>query len=136
MAKRSNSIELRHLRYFVSAAEQSSFGKAAGTLGMQKSAISRGIRDLEDQLGDSLFQRHSGGICLTLAGQRFLRCVRTALRQIEDGAKDVAAIGRSEEEGIKVGIFSSLASGFLFELLRTFDQDHSSILVELVDGKA
>jgi DNA-binding transcriptional LysR family regulator len=117
-------IELRHINYFVVASEQGSFRKAATLLSIQESAVSRRIRDLEDQLGASLFQRHSGGVCLTQAGQRFLRRARIALQQIEDGVNDVAAIGRSEEGIIKVGIFSSLASGFLFELLKEFDRKH------------
>lgn len=127
-------FELRHLRYFVAAVEHGSFRKAGSALEIRESAISRRIRDLEDQLGASLFQRHSGGVCLTLAGQRFLRRARNALQQIDDGAKDVAAIGRSEEGCIKVGIFSSLASGFLFELLRAFERDHSAVMIDLIDG--
>lgn len=134
MAKHSSSIELRHLRYFVAAAEHGSFRKAGNVLEIQESAISRSIRDLEDHLGASLFQRYNGGVRLTGAGQRFLRRARTALRQIDEGAKDVAAIGRSDEGGIKVGILSSLASGFLFELLRAYDKAHPSILMEVVDG--
>lgn len=129
-----NLFELRHLRYFVAAAEHGSFRKAGVSLNIRESTISRRIRDLEDQLGASLFQRHSGGVYLTLAGQRFLRRARIALQQIEDGAKDVAAVGRAEDGHIKVGIFSSLASGFLFELLRGYDRDHPGVLVELLDG--
>lgn len=78
--------------------------------------------------------RRRDTVYLTLAGQRFLRRTRVALQQIDDGAKDVAAIGRSEEGLVKVGIFSSLASGFLFELLRAYDMEHPGILVELMDG--
>lgn len=126
-------IELRHINYFVVASERGSFRKAATLLSIQESAVSRRIRDLEDQLGASLFQRHSGGVCLTQAGQRFLRRARIALQQIEDGVNDVAAIGRSEEGIIKVGIFSSLASGFLFELLKEFDRKHPRVAVELIE---
>lgn len=43
------------------------------------------------------------------------------IRHIEHGAKDVATIGRSEDGRIKIGIFSSLASGFLPDLLRAYD---------------
>lgn len=127
-------FEIRHLRYFVAAAEHGSFRKAGLAIDIGESAISRRIRDLEDQLGASLFQRHSGGVCLTIAGQRFLRRARIALQQIEDGAKDVAAIGRAEKGRLKVGIFSSLASGFLFELLRTYDRSHPDVHIELMDG--
>lgn len=62
-------LELRQIRYFLAAAEHGSFLKAASALEIQESAISRRIRDLEDELGASLFQRHNGGVCLTLAGQ-------------------------------------------------------------------
>lgn len=134
MAGTSHGIELRHLRYFVAAAEHGSFRKAGIVLGIRESAISRRVRDLEDRLGASLFQRHTGGVSLTLAGQRFLRRARMALQQIDDGAKDVAVIGRSEEGRIRIGIFSSLASGFLFDLLRAFDRNHAGVLVELIDG--
>ena len=134
MAGTSHGIELRHLRYFVTAAEHGSFRKAGMVLGIRESAISRRVRDLEDRLGASLFQRHTGGVSLTLAGQRFLRRARMTLQQIDDAAKDVAVIGRSEEGRIRIGIFSSLASGFLFDLLRAFDRDHAGVLVELIDG--
>lgn len=128
------AIELRHLYYFIAAAEHGSFRKAANALHIFESGVSRRVRDLEDQLGASLFHRHSGGVCLTLAGERFLRRVRTALGQIEEGTREIASIGRSENGRIKVGIFSSLASGFLAELFRTYDEEHSSVMLDLVDG--
>ena len=71
---------------------------------------------------------------MTLAGERFLRRARNALQQISDGARDVAAIGRSEEGMIKVGIFSSLVSGFLSELFRAYDQRHAEVHIDFIDG--
>jgi DNA-binding transcriptional LysR family regulator len=103
--------------------EHGSFRKAASGLGIQESTISRRIRDMEDQLGASLFIRHNGGVRLTVAGQRYVVHARKVLRQIGQGEKAVAAIGRAEEGRIRVGIFSSLASGFLFELLQAFDRE-------------
>lgn len=46
----------------------------------------------------------------------------------------MAAIGRSERGHIKVGIFSSLASGFLCELLAAYGKEHASVRVEFFDG--
>ena len=71
MRRNELSIELRHLRYFIAAAEHGSFRKAGAAVGVQESAISRRIRDLEDQLGASLFNRYNGGVHLTFAGERF-----------------------------------------------------------------
>ena len=126
-------IEMRHLRYVLAAAEQGSFRKAGAFLGIQQSAVSRRIRDLEDELGASLFHRYSGGVRLTVAGERFLRRARMALRQIKYGAKDVAAVGRGEIGQLRVGIFSSLASGFLFQLLQTYDRDHNRVRIEFIE---
>lgn len=127
-------MNLRHLRYFVAASEHGSFRKAGAALGVQESTISRRIRDLEDHLGASLFIRHTGGVRLTIAGQRYVQHARKALRQIDRGEHDVAAIGRSEEGHIRIGIFSSLASGFLFELLQAYSREHSKVQIEFVEG--
>lgn len=130
------SIELRHLRYFIAAAELGSFRKAGAAIGVQESAISRRVRDLEDELGASLFNRHNSGVCLTFAGERFLRRAREIIRSVGDGAEDVASIGRSEQGRIRIGFYSSIASGFLADLLRRFDERHADIRMEFITGEA
>ncbi|TPW31392.1 LysR family transcriptional regulator [Martelella alba] len=125
---------LRHLCYFVKAAEHGSFRKAGLALGIQESAISRRIRDLEDELGASLFHRRTTGVTLTFAGQRFLSQARIALQSVSDGANDVAAIGRSESGQIKIGIFSSLSSGFLRDLLYSYNRYHKGVSIEFING--
>lgn len=134
MARDPGYIELRHLRYFVAAAEHGSFRKAGAALGLSPSAISRCIADLEDQIGTSLFHRHTWGISQTYAGQRFLHRARSAIRTVGEGAQDVAAVGRSEQGRLRIGIYSSIASGFLAELLGTYTDRHRRVTIEMVDG--
>lgn len=134
VAKHATSIELRHLRYFVAAAEHGSFRKAGAALGLSQSAISRCIADLEDQIGASLFHRHTWGISQTYAGQRFLHRARRAIRTVGESAQDVAAAGRSEQGQLRIGIYSSIASGFLAELLGTYARRHSHVAIEVIDG--
>lgn len=131
---KGSAVRLNQLRYFVSAVDHGSFRKAAAALGIQESSVSRRIRDLEDELGASLFMRHAGGVRLTVAGQEFLRNARHALRQIDIGMSKVAAVGRADQGLIKAGIFSSLASGFLFDLLRAFGTRHPNVRVDLIDN--
>jgi DNA-binding transcriptional LysR family regulator len=69
-----------------------------------------------------------------LAGRKFLYHARKALRQIDQGAKNVAAIGCCDDGCIRIGIFSSLASGFLSELLKAYDKKHPRVQIELIDG--
>lgn len=127
-------FELRHLRSFIAAAEHGSFRKAADGLQVQESAISRRIRDLEDQIGASLFIRHAGGVTLTLAGQRFIDRARLALSQLEEGAREVGAIGRAEAGHLRVGLFSSLASGFVSRLFAAYDDRHPNVEVSFQEG--
>lgn len=129
----TNAVELRHLRYFVAAAEYGSFRKAGAAIGVHQPALSRRIRDLEHHLGAALFHRHSSGVSLTFAGQRFLRRARQILRSVGDGMHDIAAIGRSEHGRVKVGIYSSIASGFLADLLRRYSDLHPEVQMDLID---
>lgn len=113
MGKCIDTIELHHLCYFVTAAEHGSFRWAGAALGIQESAISRRIRDLEDRIGLSLFHRHSSGVFLTVAGERYLRHARRILRHVGECVTDAVKIDRSKEGRVRMGIFSSLASVFL-----------------------
>ncbi|WP_283179936.1 LysR family transcriptional regulator [Gemmobacter sp. 24YEA27] len=129
-------IELRHLRHFVAAAEHGSFRKAGVALGLSQSAISRCIAELEDQIGASLFHRHTWGVSQTFAGERFLTTARKTLRIVGDGANNIAAAGRGENGCVKIGIYSSIASGFVTELLRQYGDRHRDVQIEIIDGAA
>lgn len=116
------------------AVEAGSFRGAARALTVQESAISRRIRDLEDEVGAALFVRSRQGVKLTYAGERFVSRVRSALDQISHAARDVGAIGRAEDGVVRIGIFSSMASGFLAELFQAYGAGHAGVRLEFVDG--
>ncbi|AVA32353.1 LysR family transcriptional regulator [Cupriavidus metallidurans] len=87
-------MELRHLRYFLTVAEELYFARAAEKLHMDQSPLSRAIKDLEDELGAKLFTRTTRNIRLTHAGKVFLERVPRifeALEQARDGAKSAAS---------------------------------------------
>ena len=127
------NVELRHLRYVLAAAEAGSFRAAARALDVHESAISRRIRDLEDEIGATLFVRSHGGVKLTYAGRRFVCRTQIALDQIGRAATDVGAIGRAEDGVVRIGIFSSMASGFLAELFEAYDVGHAGVRLDFAD---
>src|SRR2546422_8565876 len=69
-------MELRHFRYFVAVAEEHSFAHAARRLRVAQPALSKQIRDLETELGVTLFERLPRGVRLTPAGEAFLADAR------------------------------------------------------------
>jgi DNA-binding transcriptional LysR family regulator len=127
-------IELRHIRYVVAAADHGSFRRAAAALGIQESAVSRRIRDLEGRLGTTFFIRSPGGVKLTHAGKQFVQRGRKALSEIGMAKAEVSAIGRGDDGHLKIGIFSSLASGFLSELVQAFGERHAAVQLTFIDG--
>lgn len=66
-------MELRHLKYFVTVAEELSFSRAAVRLDISQPTLSRQIKNLEDELNVVLFLRQSDGLILTEGGKFFSR---------------------------------------------------------------
>lgn len=127
-------IDVNKLHYLFTAAESGSFREAARTLQVRQSSVSRGISRLEDQLGVSLFERSRGGVRLTDAGERFLADARTALDQLEIAQKMALAAGRAEIGIVRVGILTSLAGGFLRELMSCYAHHHPEVAIDIHDG--
>ncbi|HEU5320164.1 MAG TPA: LysR family transcriptional regulator, partial [Methylomirabilota bacterium] len=90
-------MELRHLRYFVGVAEVGHVTRAAERLHISQSPLSRQIRELEYQLGVTLFHRDRRHMRLTEAGEAFLLDARAILAQAEN-ARRRAALARGRPE--------------------------------------
>ncbi|MBB6505217.1 DNA-binding transcriptional LysR family regulator [Sphingomonas endophytica] len=127
-------IEFRHLRYFLAASDHGSFRRVSLILGIQQSAINRRIRDLEDRLGASLFQRSSGSIRLTLAGERFQTHARSVWDNIQKGKNEISAIRSGAEGQMRVGLTAPIAGGILHDLLTDFSRQCPSVYIGLVGG--
>src|SRR4051812_10442040 len=75
-------MELRHLRYLIAVAEERSFVGAAARLQLAQPALSRQIRDLEQEIGTELFIREATGTRLTASGDQCVRAARTILEDV------------------------------------------------------
>ena len=76
-------MDLRHLRYFIAVADAGGVSRAANRLNISQPAISRQIRDLETELGISLFDRRGGRLVLTAEGEDLLSRSRELSRSAE-----------------------------------------------------
>lgn len=127
-------LELRHIRYILAAAERGSFRGAADVLGVHPSALSRRIRDFEDEVGAALFIRTRSGISPTQAGERFVAAAQKAMSQIQEAVYDIGIIGRGEQGVVRIGLISSLSSGFLAELVEAYEASHADVRLEYMEG--
>lgn len=66
-------MDVRVLRYFLTVAREASFSRAADALYMSQPTLSRQIRDLEEELGTTLFVRTNRNVTLTRDGMRLRR---------------------------------------------------------------
>lgn len=96
-------MEIRQLRYFVTVAQTRHFGQAAALLHMAQSPLSQAIRQLESQVGATLFHRTTRRVELTAAGEAFLRDAQRVLDAVEAAQARVELIGSGHSGLLRVG---------------------------------
>lgn len=125
-------MELRHLRYFIAAAEEENVSRAALKLHVSQPGISRQIRDLEEEIGFDLFERTAKSLKLTDAGKVFLKEARAVLQRADDAVKNARAVSAGSAE-LHVGYAPSLTALFLPQAIRAFQSAMPKLRVKLHD---
>lgn len=125
-------MELRHLRYFVAAADALTFSGAARKLHVSQPAISRLIRDLESELEITLFERERLGLRLTLAGEQFLVNSRKILGVCEEAVR-TARCPDSWRQKLVVGFIPTVLGSFLGDALKKFRANHPEVELSVHD---
>jgi len=128
------SFDLKHLRYTEAAERLGSFRKAADSLALKQSNLSRRVRHLEEILGVQLFERTNGGVKPTAAGRDFVNGARRILDELQiviDGAK---AVGRGEAGYLTIGFYTSLSAGNLRASLVEYGHRFPEVEISTVEG--
>ena len=126
-------MELRHLRYFATVGELLNFTKAGQKLRVAQPALSRQIRDLEEELGVQLLERGARAAKLTEAGAVFLVEARAVLERADEAVKAARAVARGERGEIHVGYAPSLTIELLPCALHSFHNVAPGVHVKLHD---
>ncbi len=126
-------MELRHLRYFVAVAEAENVSRAALKLHVSQPALSRQIRDLEEELGFALLERSAKSVRLTDAGKTFQGEARAVLQRVEEALKKTRAVATGGHGELHVGYAPSLTVRILPPTLRAFQAGSPNVRVLLHD---
>src|SRR5690625_2780232 len=129
-------MELRHLRYFVTVADELSFSGAARVLRISQPPLSQQIAALEKELGVRLFDRTSRRVELTDTGRALLHEAREVLRRTADIQRTAAgAVDGRVERPLRLGSIPSGVAQLLPAVIPAFRRRHPhvSLLVEAHD---
>jgi DNA-binding transcriptional LysR family regulator len=129
-------MELRHLRYFVTVAEELHFSRAAERLAISQPPLSQQIQQLEREVGTPLLRRTSRQVELTDAGRVFLEDARQILRAADQATIDARRASRGELGRLGVGFVASATYDVLPDILRRFRSEYPAISLELVEMNA
>jgi DNA-binding transcriptional LysR family regulator len=128
-------MNLQQLRYVVATAEHRTMTDAARSLYIAQPALSRAIRDLERELGMTLFARSGRGVVVTAQGRRVVKLAREAL----DAVHEIEALATQTHSGGELRVASppSLESVLAGRLLPAYVSDHPGVRVQVVrcDGR-
>ena len=124
-------MELRHLRYFQAVAEELSFSKAARRLHIAQPALSRAVKELEEQLGVVLMIRNRRAVSLTEAGAVLLHEIGVIFQRVDDAVRRVKRTASGEEGELRVGYIGPPTQSFLGRLLAEFRRRYPRVSVLL-----
>jgi DNA-binding transcriptional LysR family regulator len=126
-------LETRELAYFLAAADELHFGRAATHLGITQPALSKTIQRLEHRLGVSLFEPTSRAVTLTAAGRVLARDARTVLDAVS------AATARTQRAGTRdprliLAMKPGGDAGLLPAILTAYEREPDVLPIEVVFG--
>ncbi|WP_293304160.1 LysR family transcriptional regulator [Pedobacter sp. UBA5917] len=126
-------MELRHLLYFKTVAEELHFTKAATKLFISQPPLSRQIKELEEELEVQLFVRNNKRVMLTNAGKYFKAEVDALFARLEESKETVSKIHNGVSGELKIGYISSVYQSHLAEILKSMQQEFPYLKTSLFE---
>lgn len=120
-------IELRHLRYFLAVAEDLHFRKAAERLFISQPGLSRQIKQMEEDLGIQLFERHNRKVVLTSAGEYLKNELTRNLKSLDNSIKHAKLLQDGKHGKLEFGYVGSAMQELIPNLLVTFKKEHPNV---------
>jgi len=127
-------MELRHLRYFVAAAEELNFTHAAARLRVAQPALSSQIKDLEQEIEAVLFDRRRTGVQLTRAGRAFYTRARTILAQATEAVNEARTAAGTITGSLVLGFPSGLHLNYLAPVIEIYRKVHPKVSFDYFHG--
>lgn len=126
-------MELRQLRYFLKAKELLNFTEASKRLFITQSTLSQQIKQLEEELGQPLFNRIGKRIALTEAGEMFAGYAERSINAAQDGKTLLEDLSGLKTGVLSIGLTWGLKS-LVLSSLKKFAQTYPGVKIEVTFG--
>jgi DNA-binding transcriptional LysR family regulator len=126
-------MQMRHLECFLAVAEELHFTRAAQRLHLSQPPLSRHIKELEEELGVTLFRRNRRHVALTDAGKAYEQRVHSILSQLERAREEAQRVHRGETGTLTIGFVGALTYEFLPGILRRYRKRMPDVHLTLRD---
>lgn len=126
-------MELRHLRCFLAVAEELHFARAAERLHIEQSPLSRAIKELEDELGVTLFSRTTRSTRLTRAGAMFLEHVPRIFAALQQARDSVKAAANGFHGQLRIALSDGITPSRLPTLLALCRQEEPEVEIRFFE---
>ncbi|WP_336813008.1 LysR family transcriptional regulator [Bosea sp. MMO-172] len=134
MRKPKPSVDLRQIRYFVTAAETGSISAAAAQLSLSQPSLSEMLGRLEDALAVQLMTRGNRGIQLTNAGRLFAERGRAIIASLDEAMAEVTRIGGEAKGPVVIGFPPSIALLLSVPLAETVQQELPDVKLRIAES--
>jgi DNA-binding transcriptional LysR family regulator len=127
------AFTIRQLQFFVAVAERGTVSGAAQALSISQSAVTEAIKELESDLGVTLFDRHPRGLTITHKGHQFLRHATKILSDVSDARRSFQG-GPAQPGGkLQLGVTSLVAGYVLSDLLARYRRAYPGVDVTAIE---
>ena len=123
-------LDLRHIRYFTAVAEELHFRRAAERLCIAQPALSRAIRNLEEDLEVTLFHRTNRSVKITQAGETFLKGCRGVINAIEHTVENTRLVHNGQIGSLRIGYTDIAIAGLLPSILKDFQSYQPGLVLQ------
>lgn len=126
------NIDFELYRIFYTVAKNKNITKAAEELNISQPAISKSIKNLEEQLHGQLFIRTKRGVILTKEGEEFYNYIKKAIEYITSAENKFSELINLEIGSIRIGISTTLTKEFLLPYLKEFHKLYPNIDIQII----
>ena len=125
------NINYELYRIFYEVANSGNITHASQKLNISQPAISKSIKNLEEQLGGNLFVRTQKGVVLTEEGKSFYNHIKDAINNITNAENEFTNLINLNTGSIRIGVSTTITEKYLMPYLKTFHQKYPNITIHM-----